>query len=86
MGPTFDDSSLFDHVDNISVHNSGESMGNNNSGSVRRELVKLVLNFSFISSIQCGGAFIQQQNRGVLQETSSDGQTLLLATTDLASS
>ena len=54
-------------------------MGDDKGGPVLHQVIKGLLDLSFRLSIQSRGGLIQNQDRGIFQQSSGDGQSLSLA-------
>lgn len=73
MGTTFDNVSLFQNHDTVTVADSGKTVGDNKSRSAFHQLIHAILNQLLGTGINGTGSFIQDQNRWVSDSCTGDG-------------
>ena len=80
VGTSFNNLSIIKDQNFISILDCGDSMCNDNRGLSSHNLIKGFLDSFFVFSIKSTSGFIQNQNRGVLENSSGNSNSLLLTT------
>ncbi len=86
MRAGLDDFAVSEDVDEVSVDDCGESVSDYDGRAAVGEAVEGVLDFFFVFAIECAGGFVEEQDAGVLEDGSGDGDALFLASGELAAS
>ena len=74
-----DDASAVHHHDAVGALHSGESMGDDEGGAPLHGLFERGLHSPFALRVERAGGFVQQQQRGVLQNGAGDADALALS-------
>ena len=82
MGSLFDDLTLAHDDDLVGVHDCRQAMGDHDHSLLLllEERVKSLLDLMFAFGIERAGSLIEEQDARLADESTSDGDTLLLAT------
>ena len=75
-GPPLDDTTLFKDQNLVGMRYRGETVGNDKGGSASAKGIEGSLDFSFGSRIKRAGRLIENQNGGIFEERSCNGQAL----------
>ncbi len=76
MGPGFDNGPVVHHDDVVRVLDGGQPVGNDEAGPVLQQFAHGVLNLNFGPRIDGTGGFIQDENLGVGDKGSRNGDEL----------
>lgn len=76
-----EDATLVKNVDGIGLDDGAEAVGNDEAGAIGAEFGEGLLDELFGFYIDGRGGFIEQQNRRVFEEGTSEGEALALTTT-----
>ena len=79
----FDNLALLHEMDLVALLNSTETVRNRDRGPTLRCAIQRVLNDSFTIAIESRRGFVKEQDRGVTEQSTGDGDTLLLAAAEL---
>merc|ERR1711881_789762 len=80
---TFDDLSVVNDKDKISLHDRRQTMSNDESRAASAKLLERGLDLSLDGRIDGRSGFVQQNNLRVLENDSCDGNSLQLTTREL---
>ena len=75
----FDNLTMIENNDHVSVFNGGQTMGDDQNGAVLAESFQSILNGAFRLIVKSAGGLVQNQNRGIFEDGPCDGQALALA-------
>ena len=78
MGPFFHDFPFIQDQDAIGALNGAEPMRHDEGGAVDHQALQRFLHQPFGLRIQSGGGLVEQENSGILQNGSRNGDTLAL--------
>ena len=73
-----DAATVHDH-DAVGLEHGGEAMRDHQRGAARHQVFQRVLHGALALGVERGGGFVEQQDRGILQQGAGDGDALLLA-------
>lgn len=85
MSSGLDDSPLIKHADQIGVLDGTQPLGNCDGGALLRSGVQGFLHQLFRGGVERRGGFVEEQDAGVAQQGTSDGDALLLTAAEKAS-
>ena len=80
VGATGEEAALAQDVNDVSVDDGGESMGDDEAGAIPLQGFESLLDEVFRLVVDCGGGFVEKEDRSVLQEGAGDGDALAFAT------
>ena len=83
MGAALDDHALIENDDLISANNGREPVCNYQCRAIPRNPIERILNFFFSMAVKRGCRFVEQKNRGRLEDRARDRDALLLAAGEL---
>ena len=72
-----------DHHDAVRVVDGGEAVSDDNAGPALPGLVQGLLHHLLTLSVQSGGGLVKEEDLGVSDQCSSDGNALFLPTAEL---
>ena len=72
-----------DHNNTVSIVDGGEAVGNDNGGATFPGLVQSFLDYLLTLRVQGRGGFIEEKDLGVTDQSPSNGNSLLLSSTQL---
>ena len=72
-----------DHNNTVSIVDGGEAVGNDYGGATFPGLVQSLLDYLLTLRIQGRGGFIEEKDLGVTDQSPSNGNSLLLSSTQL---
>ncbi|CSG17181.1 Uncharacterised protein [Shigella sonnei] len=78
MRTAFHNDTILNDHDFVCLFNGRQAVGNHQRGTVFLQLIQCRLNRTFGFGIQRRGSFVQNQNRAITQQGSSDSNTLTL--------
>src|ERR687895_2733326 len=77
VGPTFNNPSLFEDANHVSITNSTQPLGNDNTGT--RQLAQVVVHQPFRDCIEMAGCLVKDQNYWVVRQGTGQGDALELS-------
>lgn len=80
VGPIFEDSAIAKDGNLIALCDGGEAVCDDDDGVVSHEAIDVGLNEALGFGIQGGGGFIKDENGGIAEDGSGDGDALALST------
>lgn len=84
MSSTLNHLSVTHHIDLVYIHNGGESMSTVDHSLALQDLIKLLYDSLFIVRVEAAGCLIEENDLGVLEQSSCNKDTLLLSSRELA--
>ena len=84
MSARLDNLALLHEVDLVALLNSAETVRDRDRGTTLGRSIQRVLNDSFTVAVEGRSGFIKEQNSGVTEQSTGDGDTLLLTAAELA--
>ena len=79
MASLLDDAAVFHGDDDVGVADGGKAMGDDEGGAVGHEPGEGAADGHLVDGIEMAGGLVENEDRGVLEEGSGDGDTLALA-------
>ena len=79
MRAAFNDSAAIEHEDLVGAHYRGQSVRDNNRGSIKYQILERLLNQSFGRRVHTGGRFIENQYGRIFQQGARNAKPLFLA-------
>ena len=83
MGARFDNPAFLHKVDLVALLNSAEAMRDRDRGSTLRCAIQRILHDSFTVAIESRRGFIKEKDRWVTEQSTGDGDALLLTAAEL---
>ena len=80
VGAAFYDAPVMDHTDLIGILDRTQTVGDGYSGTCLHQTFEGILYQSLTFCIEGGGGFVEDKDRGIFQDGTSDGDTLALTT------
>jgi len=84
MSARLDNLALLHEVDLVALLYTAETVRDRDRGTTLGRSIQRVLNDSFTVAVEGRGGFIKEQNSGVTEQSTGDGDTLLLTAAELA--
>ena len=78
MVATFNNFTMIKDHNNVTVHNGGETVGDDENGTAFHQFVHAALNDGFCSGINGRRSFVQNHDRRIRYGSTGDGQKLPL--------
>lgn len=85
MGAGFDNAAIVDDGDDVSIADGGEAVGDDDGGSADHDAVEGLLDAFLGLGVEGAGGLVEEEDGGVLDNGSGDGNPLLLASRELHS-
>ena len=79
MRALLDDLALIHHQDAVAGQDGGEAVCDHQRGAMSHQLFERGLHQRLAFGVECGGGFIEQQQRRIAQDRASDRDALTLA-------
>lgn len=79
VGAGFLDAALIEDYDLVGVLDCGEAVGDDEDGPVLDESVESFLDLAFGDGVYAGGGFVEDDERGIAEKDSGDGDPLLFS-------
>ena len=73
-----DESAVFEDVDEVGVHDGGESVCDDEDGVVAAEVCQDVADLAFVVGVEVGGGFVEEEDFPAGEQGAGDGQALAL--------
>ena len=73
-----DESAVFEDVDEVGVHDGGESVCDDEDGVVAAEVCQDVAVLAFVVGVEVGGGFVEEEDFPAGEQGAGDGQALAL--------
>ncbi len=78
VGSFLNNPSFFHNTDPVGVSDGGEPVGDNHGGAVFHQVFDGLLDLDFRFGVEGGGGLIEDEDRGVFDQGTSNRQTLSL--------
>ena len=85
VGALLDDTSVVEDNDIIGSDDSGEPMGDDDGGASTEHLIKSSLEEPLTFCVECRGGFVEDEQAGVAEESTSNADALALTAREEAS-
>ena len=80
VGAAFHNLSVVEHTDLIGILDRTQTVGDGHGGTCLHQTLQSILYQTLAFGVESRGSFIEDEDRGILQDGTGDGDTLALTT------